>query len=822
MMNLSVVDNIRGWYLVSIVLACLTSDAADTFTAGFEPAEGYPTSGSIVGYPTGSNQWSTWTGGQPQIANWNARNGAYSARLYGTSTGHIAWSGDAKYKNVRVEGFALLNFSPSGTGRADLGLISDDDGLAWQIAVALHEDGNLYYRDADGIQLAADSFTVSGNVYYHVAIEADFRTRLARIYAKQAYPGLPSTLTESDLLTFQGESEISFTTECPYADLLGMDTISGAEGFFDTISVTPNTGATGTFSMPASVIIEPVIGLGGGGKYYTSGIPFEQGSGATALRFHYTWEEVEETQGVLQLPSSAYSYMNALEASGMELLHILAYDNELYNTIPRSQLPNFGWYQDQGAAFVAGFANYCGWMAETFGSLGTDQMHYWEIWNEQNSGPADQYVALLDAAVTSILVEDPDAFIVMGAVSRTPIDYIEECLQEGAADLVDAIAFHPYREGHAPEDTFNPGNYGYDPEEVICYADEVEQIRRLVDEYSPVGKHIELWITEMGYWTTDADPQYPKSLAVSHDILAKYLLRSYLQNFALGVSRVYWYNIVESFGITYGSQQPRPAYFAMGNLAEVFPQRQEVRVMSWPVSTSPEIPDLHAYAFQIDAQTVLLFLWQGGEAGDETPARPNYWDKFDVTIPATLTQTQSIEGYDLFSNIHFTVSASTSGGQSVIEDVPVWDSPIMIELTASGLPGTFSAWQQENFVESQLADSTLEESLWGAQAELAGDGVTNRMRQHFGLTPYQAVTSDVLPSVSLAEDGKRVEMHYRRDNKTPPGDGIIEWSEDLSEWNTDGVSTSVMPLNSTSEQVKADIKFGDRNRVFLRLTLPEE
>ncbi len=684
---------------VVLLMFCAAATANTTLlNVSFEPNEGYPESGSIVGRLKNPPQWRTWAGGEPVIAAWNAIDGGRAVRLWGTSTGCLEFNHDPAQAHVRVEGYVLLNTAPPGAGSASFGLLSAQEEVAWDIGVTLGEDGTLKYQTKDGQQAAADGLTVKPNTFYHILIDADYTTGQAKIYVGVTKAGNPTVLSDANLVSFGGKQAVAFTGGAAYAAKVGLDVYAGAESFFDSIKVITipvtaqqQTQATAiqaaaqvagdTYRIPTRQIVRPVIGLCGGGRFSSDGLAFMADTGIRSIRFHYLWSEVEQTKGHYDLPHSAFDFMRDLQGSKLELLHILAYDNPLYDKIPKNKLPDFGWFLDQGPEFVKGYADYCGWMARTFGSKGTGQIHYWEIWNEQNAGAADQYMNLLRQAVQRIREEDPLAYIVMGGVSRANLKYIRECMKDGAGELVDAVAFHPYREDRSPEEPFALVENGFDPEKTKCYADEVRAIRQTVDQYTPAGKKIALWVTEMGYWTSDAEPNLPKKWGVSLDTQAKYLLRAYIQNFALGISHVYWYDITGSFGIKYGNQQMRPAYYALRNLTKVLPQEQNIEVQDWAVTAEPAVRDLHVYALKTDPKTVLLFLWKAGRAKDQYPY-PESWSKCTLTIPTVLDRdAMRATMTDLFGGIEVQIEAQKSGeNQTRLLDVPLWDSPVVIKL----------------------------------------------------------------------------------------------------------------------------------------------
>lgn len=399
-----------------------------------------------------------------------------------------------------------------------------------------------------------------------------------------------------------------------------------------------------TFRVPDATTIRPIVGICTHERYSSKEVPVARDLGVSMVRFHYSWKEVEKTKDVYELPPTAWECMRRYKAAGISQLAILAYDNPLYNT--QKDKPQFTQYKDEPQQWVEAFGRYCGWMAKTFGSRGTGQVMYWEVWNEQNHGEVEQYMALLREACQQIHANDPQARIIFGGVSRADIRFIGACLKAGAADLVDAIAFHPYRETTYPEATMRPTRYGFD-DSITCYAEEFKAIRKLIDQYQPKDRQLEIWITETGWPTLDSQPTLDRKILVHQNIAAKYLLRTHIQNLALGATAIFWYRMTDTsfFGMTYGGDQfyKAPAYHALQNLLVDFPQYQNVKVLPWELQADPAVGDLHAYAFQTDPRSVLLYVWDA--AGPTTPL-----------IEPRLTQAK---GYTLILPVKLNVSEVT-------------------------------------------------------------------------------------------------------------------------------------------------------------------
>lgn len=463
----------------------------------------------------------------------------------------------------------------------------------------------------------------------------------------------------------------------------------------DQVLSQSNQSSGATFVQPVRRKVKPVFGLNTHTRNSDREVPTLVNSGVKRIRFHFTWSEAETEKGKLCLPPSAFEFVNALQKNHLEPLMILAYGNKYYNA--PGTVNGFDELKGQNAEFYAGFGKYVKYMVETFGAAGTGQVRQWEVWNEENGGTPEEYMAVLKTAAVNIREADPGAVIVFGGISRMDHAFLQRCFEElGAGELVDAVALHPYREEVPPETAYQSLRRFNGA--TANYAQELIKMQQTIDRYSPTGKSIPIWITEFGYWTLDSQPSLDSRNSLSHDVQAKYLLRSMIQNLALGVDNYYIYRAVDSafFGLTYGPKYlPRPGFFALQHINQLFASETELEVLETPVAVTADDKnrallsnlyggfDPHAYLFQKQDQTIMLVVWNGGKAADRQIDLP----VADISLPFEIAAGE-IKVYDLFlgsdqawyTGKPVTVTPQINQGKSVIPKVKFCDTPIVLEL----------------------------------------------------------------------------------------------------------------------------------------------
>lgn len=207
-------------------------------------------------------------------------------------------------------------------------------------------------------------------------------------------------------------------------------------------------------------------------------------------------------------------------------------------------------------------------------------VHAYEIWNEPNTdwfwapGPdAGQYVEMLKAAYPAAKQADPGATVVLGGLSKSDFEYLEDVYRAGGGPYFDAVAVHPYTYGVDPTVAWNGANAGEDPDRLSYNSfPAIREVKATMDAFGDSDKQV--WITEFGYSTTSRDG------GVSEARQAEYLTKAFEYVESLPwVHSLFWYQIRNNpfyddadtyegrFGLFTTDWQPKPAYEALRRYA---------------------------------------------------------------------------------------------------------------------------------------------------------------------------------------------------------------------------------------------------------------
>jgi hypothetical protein len=219
-------------------------------------------------------------------------------------------------------------------------------------------------------------------------------------------------------------------------------------------------------------------------------------------------------------------------------------------------------------------------------------------WTKRFNGPASPWLAdnwgkpfsdLVKGMKQTLSAVDPQAKLLWPDLDSPA--WINAFVSKwGAAPFIDGVAPHPYSlHGQLPEgQEYVRGAKGY--------------LAMLDAHHIPRN----IWITELGF-TTYQNPAYRKG-AVAYQPLteaqqAAWLVRAYLSHLGWGVSRIFWYDLMEDgndekecehrFGLLrHGSLAPKPAAVAYANLIH------EVNGCKWIAACKlAGSPQAHAFAF---------------------------------------------------------------------------------------------------------------------------------------------------------------------------------------------------------------------------------
>ncbi|MHB8780105.1 MAG: DUF5719 family protein [Candidatus Geothermincolia bacterium] len=263
---------------------------------------------------------------------------------------------------------------------------------------------------------------------------------------------------------------------------------------------------------------------------------------------------------------------------------------------------------------LSAWRNYCNVVANRYaGRIGA-----WEIWNEENLYAfwmpwpnSSDYMRLLREAVGGIRAADATTRIVMGGLAGAGLDFLEECLQKGAAELVDAVAYHPYPE------TLGSGSFL--PQEQLT-RDLVERVRSRVRAYT--SRPVEVWLTEVGWTTTPKRPP-----GVDAQTQADYMLRMLINYAGTGVDRVIWHNYQDNpssssptdvmhYGLLEesGARKPSSEYYRFFQtfLGGATPLPQDAVIEG--ASARPQTTELHS--FRLSDGSLAVTGWKSDDSSD--------------------------------------------------------------------------------------------------------------------------------------------------------------------------------------------------------------
>ena len=280
-------------------------------------------------------------------------------------------------------------------------------------------------------------------------------------------------------------------------------------------------------------------------------------SAAIAMGFGFmrrglTWTRIEKN-GLYDF-SMFDQLMADAEAHGMWILWLLAYGHPDYGGTSKMNSPG-----PKTEADIAAFARY----AEAAARHYSGHPVKFEIWNEENARNSlwhdpDDYAGFLKVVVPAIRKGNPDAQITAGGTTGVDNQYIIHLIEMGAADKLNAIAVHPYRNG-APESAI--ANY--------------IQLRQKLNELG--AKHLALWDTEWGYTSSQngSDGHTPETRKQQAIMAARKILTDWLAGLAISV----WYDLrddgthatkkEQNFGLISADNVMKPAGQAIKFLIQV-------------------------------------------------------------------------------------------------------------------------------------------------------------------------------------------------------------------------------------------------------------
>lgn len=160
----------------------------------------------------------------------------------------------------------------------------------------------------------------------------------------------------------------------------------------------------------------------------------------------------------------------------------------------------------------------------------------YELWNEVNlpgfySGSKEKLVELAREAYQILKDVDPDIIFVSPSITGGQHAWLDEYLAKGGAEYLDVVGDHFYVATRSPE----------------AMVPLIQQAQAVMQKHGLDRKP--LWNTETGWRIENRQKKKPRLSAVeqkwkslSDNLASAYIARSLILNWAMGVSRFYWYS----------------------------------------------------------------------------------------------------------------------------------------------------------------------------------------------------------------------------------------------------------------------------------------
>lgn len=319
------------------------------------------------------------------------------------------------------------------------------------------------------------------------------------------------------------------------------------------------------------------------------------------VRLQSGWQRTERKKGVYDF-AWIDRVVNRLLGLGMIPWVCLCYGNDLYNEEAKSVFGAVGvppiFTEEQRAAW----RNYCFAFAEHF----RGRVRHYEVWNEPDNRPcwkhgtnATELGHFTIETAKAVRAADPDAYLI-GGVFTYRIGFLNEAMQTGMGDFLNAISYHAY---HCEEaDLLGKARGGRG----VCdlYSPDLEIIQ---GESGAQSRNDGSGALRLGNWT----PARQAKFLLRHlttDLSANIKFTSYFScvdmvealNGTVGDKASYldygYFGVLgadfDENGVSTGDYTPKPSYYALQNLAALFADggapcalpvviRQEPQAQSW-------------------------------------------------------------------------------------------------------------------------------------------------------------------------------------------------------------------------------------------------
>ncbi|MCJ7433818.1 MAG: cellulase family glycosylhydrolase, partial [Anaerolineales bacterium] len=299
------------------------------------------------------------------------------------------------------------------------------------------------------------------------------------------------------------------------------------------------------------------------------------------------------------------------------------------------------------------------------------RIRYYQIWNEPGDMTVSEYANLISQAVPVIREEDPDARIIMNALTGTwengypgygnyqrfgpELSHINGLLRSGVAPIVDGISWHPFYD-----------NLPSDP-----YYQDYPQILQGIKELAASQGFTGEYFADEILWRTVTEEGWDGGPPVSRLIAAKYYTRAITEHRGLGVN------------VTINTFFQVPFLAPIHNLCDMLAGAEPTDI-TLSLETN-EDANVRYYAFALPNGDRLVALWTNDEAVEDDPG-------VSVTLTIPGSSAQKVIGVDVFNGFEQELITGAENGDLVIRDLLVKDYPIILRFlgTATFTPSPVS------------------------------------------------------------------------------------------------------------------------------------
>ena len=417
--------------------------------------------------------------------------------------------------------------------------------------------------------------------------------------------------------------------------------------------------------------------------------------GVHYVRIQSGWQRTERAEGVYDF-AWLDDIVDNIIARGQEPWIDLCYGNDLYNELARR------YYGAVGCAPISSEQEKRAWESYVCALVARyrGRVQWFEIWNEpdglfcwKHGVSAAEYGDFAVETANAIHRANPQAKVIGGVLTHIDLPYFKTMLDRGVADAVDALSFHRYN-----------------ADEMNALA-EIRALRALINRYNP---RVQIIQGESGTQSDSRGCGALRGGAWTPEKQAKYTLRHRLLDLASEVAFTSHFSaldMIEALNGTVGDKQsyldygyfgvlnadfdengfatgdysPKPAYYALQNLASVF--AEDFKAADLPIMFQP---NKSPRIFDSDFKGKSL-MWAGFKR-DNGAAAFAYWNSadlmttdFESTVTLDLCSMKGdVRLIDLMDGTVYALPESIveKVGQTTIrlKNIPIKDYPLLLTI----------------------------------------------------------------------------------------------------------------------------------------------